>query len=360
MTKTDADYEITTMAPGTNVQPGGAVVSAAYASALLDYLTIRGLDPAQLYAHARLPSARSIAARGQVALSDWMRMFDIAAHALNDPDLALKAGAHINIRHMGVLGQVLMNCATVAEAATQLARYIRLLGEFGEPRVEAHGDRAHLLWTWPHDSPPPRALVQFMQAARAGLTRWLTSRPDLKADAYFFFAAPADTRIYAQIFGGELFFEQPVNQLVVPLHYLQMPIVLADARWRQRAELDALELLDRNATDGAFLQRLKTALTAKLELGRASLDEASRDLGFNPRTLQRKLDAEGTTFRRVLDEVRLTRARHYLRDPGLRLADVAFLLGYSEQSAFQYAFKQWTGQTPGQYRAHALPQRDAC
>lgn len=332
-----------------------AVVSAAYASALLDYLRVQGLDPDALYTRSPLPSFEQLLARGQLSLGEWMRMFEIAAEALDDPDLALKAGAQINIRHMGVLGQVLMNCSHVADAAAQLSRYIRLLGEFGQPQVEIHGTEAHLIWTWPYDCAPPVALVQFMQAARATLTRWLTSRPDIRGDAHFFFPAPADTRVYERLFGGALHFNAPVNKIVVEARYLQAPIVLADESWRRRAEREARVVLQRLAGETELSQQLRKLLLDRLELGRACLDEAARELGLHPRALQRRLDAEGTSFRSLLDEVRLIRARQHLQDPRLRLAEVAFLLGYSEQSAFQYAFKQWTGKTPGEYRNSLAP-----
>mgnify|MGYP006141124033 CR=1 FL=1 len=161
------------------------------------------------------------------------------------------------------------------------------------------------------------------------------------------------TAEYQRIFGGRLIFDAPVNMLVIPEDYLRAPIALADPDWRRRAEREASVVLKQLSGDTEFMRRLKASLIGKLEFGRASLDEAATDLGLTPRTLQRKLVAEGTRFRAVLDEVRLARAEHYLRDPKLRLADVAFLLGYTEQSAFQYAFKQWTGQTPGQFRAGA-------
>lgn len=329
-----------------------AKVTAAYAAALVDYVRSRGLDPQKLYANSGLPDLESLAARGQISFRDWLKMFDIAADALGEPDLALKAGASIKIKHLGVLAQVIMNCATIGEAFLQLARYIRLLGEFGQPELKIHGDSAHLIWGWPYPSDPPVALVLFMQAARTSLVRWLTSRPDMVGDVYFYFPAPADTVIYKEIFGGKLFFGQATNKIVIPASYLQAPIVCADESWRKLAEIEASAVLHQLSGESELQQQLKKSLISKLELGCVSLDEAARELGMTSRTLQRKLDAEGQSFRRILDEVRLARAQNYLRDPKLSLADVTFLLGYAEQSAFQYAFKQWTGETPGEYRSH--------
>lgn len=330
-----------------------AWVTAAYAVALVDYVHECGLDPASLYAENHLASLQTIQNGGQITLGAWLEMFDIAATATGDPDFALKAGASITIKHMGVLGPVLMNCSTLMDAALQLIRYIRVLGEFGQPKLEIHGDHAHLIWVWPYPAMPPAGLVQFMQAARAMNTRWMTARYDVPADAYFFFPRPKNVDVYKKVFGGKLFFDQPVNKLVVLASHLQLPIVTGsqDQRWLKAAEKEAQSVLKQLTSETALQQQIKKSLLGKLAIGRASLEEVAKEMQLNPRTLQRRLEAEDQSFRQILDEVRLVRAQNYLRDPKLSLAEIAFLLGYAEQSAFQYAFKQWTGQTPGDYRS---------
>ena len=74
------------------------------------------------------------------------------------------------------------------------------------------------------------------------------------------------------------------------------------------------------------------------------------ELKLSPRTLQRKLSEAGATFQQVLDQARFGLAKEYLRQPDLSLVDIAFLLGYQEQSAFNHAFKEWAGVNPGAYR----------
>jgi AraC-like DNA-binding protein len=76
----------------------------------------------------------------------------------------------------------------------------------------------------------------------------------------------------------------------------------------------------------------------------------AEELKLSPRTLQRKLSDAGATFQQVLDQARFALAKDYLRRPELSLIDIAFLLGYQEQSAFNHAFKEWAGVNPGAYR----------
>ena len=78
--------------------------------------------------------------------------------------------------------------------------------------------------------------------------------------------------------------------------------------------------------------------------------QLARRLGLGERTLQRRLQRDGTSFAALLDEIRAQLARSYLGDPRLAIFEVAYLLGYSEPSAFNRAFRRWTGQSPRRWR----------
>lgn len=324
-----------------------ARVAGAYAAALVDYLRASGVSPSAIYP---VDCLSAIAAHEEVLLGDLLDMFDIAARVTGDPDIALKAGVSVGDRHIGALAQVLMSCANLAEAAVQFARYHRLLGEFGRPALEVRGDVLHLIWNWPYAEAPPAHLVRFMQAGRIANVRRLTGLAGQPADACFTFPAPADTSVYASIFGGNLHFGQPVNQIVAPAAVLLTPIVCADPAWRQQAESEARAVLAQLTAETALQREIKTLLVSRLKFGGIRLAEVAAALGLSTRTLHRRLGEEGCNFRQVLDEVRLTRARIYLANPELSLEDIAFLLGYAEKSSFQNAFKLWTGLPPGEYR----------
>jgi AraC-like DNA-binding protein len=87
-----------------------------------------------------------------------------------------------------------------------------------------------------------------------------------------------------------------------------------------------------------------------LESGEPAIESVARRLGTTPRTLQRRLHDEGTSFHQVLDEVRREVAVSHMRGRRATIDEVAFLLGFEKPSSFHRAFKRWTGVTPGEFR----------
>ena len=95
---------------------------------------------------------------------------------------------------------------------------------------------------------------------------------------------------------------------------------------------------------------MRALLATNLAQDRARLPQIAQEMQVTPRTLQRKLSESGVSFQQVLDQTRRELAQDYLREGQLALAEIAFLLGYQEQSSFNHAFKEWTGQNPSAFR----------
>lgn len=338
------------MTTDRKVPPPGGVIASLYARGLIDYLRTRGVDPDLLYGPARVTQLDAGRGHEEIPLAEWISMFDLAIAHCRDPALPLKAGASLHVRHLGVLGHVLMNCETLGEVAAQLARYIRLLGQIGQPEVRVQDERVHLLWRWPYDTPPEPSVAQFMLGARAMFMRWLSDRPALRYDAHLHFPQPADITAYEQVFGGTLKFGQCDSKMVFPVAYMQLPVANADEDLRRQVEARAQSMLRRLSGEPELLRELKTVLSRNLANGRVALGDSAAALELTPRTLQRRLEAFGQSYQRVLDEVRRNAAENLLRDPHVSLTQIAFLLGYTEQSTFHNAFRRWTKLSPGVYR----------
>ncbi|HAT32227.1 MAG TPA: AraC family transcriptional regulator, partial [Janthinobacterium sp.] len=129
------------------------------------------------------------------------------------------------------------------------------------------------------------------------------------------------------------------------------PVPNADVSLYPVLQQHAEQLLSRRALAGGGLgAQVRAAIIRNLSRGQVRLPAIADELKLSPRTLQRKLSESGASFQQVLDEARFALAKDYLRQPGLSLVDIAFLLGYQEQSAFTHAFKEWAGANPGAYR----------
>jgi AraC-like DNA-binding protein len=162
---------------------------------------------------------------------------------------------------------------------------------------------------------------------------------------------PADATEHERVFRSPLLFRQPGNQMIIRKEDLALPIFLASP--------DLLEALERFADErvqdlyqrDTWADRVTHSIGQMLSRGeRPGIEAAAQGLAVSTRHLQSRLKAEGVSYQQLLDRIRQEMALRYLRKPEVTICDIAFLLGFSEQSAFNHAFKKWTGKTPGEYR----------
>ena len=124
------------------------------------------------------------------------------------------------------------------------------------------------------------------------------------------------------------------------------PFLTADNSLWEMFEPELQRCLAQLEGSATMRERTKAALLEGLPSGVTAMDEIARKLAMSKRTLQRRLDQEGHTFRAVLDATRQELAHHYLRTTTLSYSEIAFLLGFEETTSFYRAFQRWTGKTP--------------
>ncbi|HVZ73383.1 MAG TPA: AraC family transcriptional regulator [Polyangia bacterium] len=272
--------------------------------------------------------------------------------ACGDPWFGLSLAAGVPDASLGILAAVILHAPTLEQGFRASVRYARLLQDVAACHVEpaAHGGLSFVQEPAARGLVPPRHAVEFAFARAVLMARRSTGVEIVPRAVRFAFAEPALVDRYAELFGARVTFGGARNELELDAATLALPQRQADPWLRALVEQRARALLARLGPETTFAARVAVAVARAIHRGVADLDVVARELRIGPRTLQRNLTREGRTFRAVVDEARRELAKQALADRRESLAQIALLLGFSEQTAFHRAFVRWTGKTPGQFR----------
>lgn len=331
---------------GESVEVRGMVPST-YVRLLYEYLERRGLDARRLLREP--PPQPADRGTGRYPVARWRSLLERAAAALEDPLLGLKLGRSITPAHLGVIGYVLLACGNLGAALQRLEQYQRLVYDVNPMRYHAEGSSVVLEWGVEQGRPGPLA-DETAIAALVQMARDLSGKRFAPEQVSFVNPAPASLKPYRDWFGCPVRFGAASTTLRFPARYLALPLRQPDAALlallQQQADALLAELPDSDDTE----QSVRRCIVRLSREGEVSLQRIAAELHTTPRTLHRRLEQRGRNFRSLREDTRRRLAEDYLRDPRLRLAEIAQLLGYSEQSAFSRSFRRWTGETPRRWR----------
>jgi AraC-like DNA-binding protein len=285
--------------------------------------------------------------------------FELAATVTGDPHIGMHAAEHIRPVHFGVLGYILMSCETFGEVLRYRERWIQLVS-YGETwgQERAGSDVVVYRSCAIPEFPDGRQCTECGLASQVVFARWISGHDEHPSRVRFNHPRPADLREHRRIFGCELLFDAPRPEIHFPADYLQRRLMQSNPELLRmmsaRAEQLAAGLgLHGDPTIGA----IRRMVAQRIAVSVPALDDIAQILGVSTRVLQRNLAAASTTYMDVVEETRKQIALGYLQDPQLSLVDIAFLMGFSEQSAFNRAFKRWTGITPAAARQASKSKR---
>lgn len=323
-------------------------IAASYAQLLYEYLENQGLDAAQV-----LGAPRPDATQHYVPMSDWQTWLRRVDALEKRPALGLRIAEGISARHFGVLGYAALACGTVAEALQRLERYHASVYDANPAKVTVAPEGVVI--EWGVERGKPGALVdETAIASLVQLARDMTGRYWPVHSVSFVNPTPLNTQPYEDFFGGPVSFGAPMTRLVFAHEYLALPLRKSDPALLALLDQQAEQLLQQVAAVPAVVDAWRKTLVPLIREGQTSLAALAQAHHTSPRSLQRRLSEQGMSFQQLLDKTRQHLAEGHLRDAKLDLAEIALLLGYSEQSAFTRAFRSWTGLAPAQWRRHRL------
>lgn len=274
----------------------------------------------------------------------WMEL----ERTSGDPNLGLRLGSLEHGLPAGhVLFSVMLNSPTVGEALQRYCRYHGLMADIVEPRLAVSQDGAVLGLGYAVEL--HRQHVELIFSLVVSVLRQLASGR-FQGRITFRHPRPTDTSEHERLLGPDVDFARPEDQIILPRSFLDRPIPRADGELLPILEQYARRALERLDPGKTWTSEVARLLNRSLCEGKPGLDQVSRRLGMSRRSLQARLASEGTSYQDVLDGVRKEMACFYLRQSEMSLTEVAFLLGYSDQSAFTHSFRKWTGDSPGSYR----------
>jgi AraC-like DNA-binding protein len=272
----------------------------------------------------------------------------------NDEDLGIKAARLVALGRGGALDYAMNTAPTVRKAIEFGARYSRLYSDSLRVLLDIRGSRAFVRLGTTH--PAPRAVPDFaMGIWYQNFTRTpLGESP--KIECSFEHATPPHTGSYDDLYGSaQLRFSAPFYGVSFDREYLDAPLQTADAETHAllcaHIALTASHLEDRVDVS----HRVRELAMNDLLDRTPTLTAVATQLRMSARTLGKRLEREGTTFSRILDDLRRALALEYVAHNSVTHSEIAFRLGFAHVEAFYRAFKRWTGLSPLAYRKSLPP-----
>jgi AraC-like DNA-binding protein len=280
------------------------------------------------------------------------QLFENAARTLDAPDFGLQLSEFHDASILGTVALVVLNSDTVGAALDAIASNIQFHNPSARVRVTTDATRG--IARYEHDpglgeGAPRRQAIEMIYAIAFRLLCTLTGNDGSDWRVRFRHGRGATLRQYRRHFSCSIEFGRDRDCIEFPSRLLRVDIDRADPNLRALATRYLAQLKRRYPSD--LRRQVAELVRRQLPNGGGHVARISAILGLHPKTLQRRLREENTTFERIADEVRRALAEEYLVFSVLPLPEVAALVGYSGQTAFIVACRRWFGVTPKRYRS---------
>jgi AraC-like DNA-binding protein len=278
-------------------------------------------------------------------------LWNLAVEASGNPVIALNMAQAVRPSSFHVVGYALMSSRNLHEGISSLVRYQRIIGESADLSFHPTSDGYELTLAIHGDRlPSARESAEGSLAYILAFCRWLACRPLTPRLVSFTGGAPANLKPYCEVFQAPLKFNAEHYALLFDRTDLDAPLHSANEALAQLHERFAGEYLAR-FSDGQITHQVRQLLCRLLPQGEPKREVVAQTMFMSERTLQRRLQAEGSGFQQLLDGTRRELASQYLIQPELTLQEISYLLGFAAPNNFFRAFRRWFNTTPNEYRA---------
>lgn len=325
--------------------------SAALGRAKLAFAVARGFEEDVILRILRTTRAELDDPDGRLPMGPALAFWEHVVRTLDDPGVPIQFAERMSPSDFGVLGFAAMTAPSGRDALHRAARYYELLVDMSRLTLEDtdEGVRIELLRAGERVL-AVRLVTEYAVACLLQSMRAVTGVGFAPVRVAFRHPAPRDVDAHRRFFRAPIQFEVDWDGMVVPSSVLARVPPATNIQMGSFFERHAQELLRRVQSDRSLPERVRASIAQELANGEPSMAAVAKRLGTSERTLRRLLESESASFRDLVDAVRRDLALEYLRDAKANVTEIAYLLGFSEVSAFSRAFKRWYGDSPRTYR----------
>jgi AraC-like DNA-binding protein len=340
-------------APMTKLGPNEKVYPVVKIAKVVDALKDEGVSPKDALAGIHLSEAQLASPTVRVSANQVIESCRNALRLSRNPHFAYQTGLRFHVSTYSMYGFAMLSSTDFRRTMAFAVEYHQLAAPLVDVQFLEQDKVA--MWTMvPFPFPQVDAslykfIVELQVGAHASLHRDLMGPSFGASELHFTFGRPRGAEKDVEVFGCPVLYGQPENKFFFDANWLNGTPNLGN----EVTYAELLQLCDKLLGE----LKLNTGMAGKVReiflacLGQpTSFEHIAGRLKMSARTLRRKLEQEGTSFRELIDELRAHAAIKYVRDTDLTVEDIAFALGFSDAAAFRHAFRRWTKSAPHEYR----------
>jgi AraC-like DNA-binding protein len=289
--------------------------------------------------------------RQMIPAQRYYEMLEGMAKEVDVTDLPIRTGASMNLDEYGALGLAFKAATTLGASYARVERYARLWTSVVDYELRT-SDRGTLFIL--HRAGERRLGLRLSNeatlASSVAIARQVCPEPLSPKEVLIRHPAPKSIGAHEDWFGCPVRFDADLDAILYATETLDQPNILGDEGISRYLLLHLDAELSEISQDPPVISAARAAIAQALSEGAPKMADIARGLGLSARSFHRRLSEHGLSFQSLTEETRRDLAEGLLRDESHSLAEIAFLTGFSEQSAFTRAFKRWMGTTPASYR----------
>ena len=344
--------------------PDEKIYSAVKLATIVDSLAADGVSPTDALDGVHISKSAMSSPTTRVSLNQVIDCYRNAARLSRNPRFAYETGLRFHVSTYGMYGFAILSSMNFRRTMHYAVKYHELATPLADISFKEGAERGE--WTIvpiPHprvDALLYKFLVELQVGIHVSLHRDIMGASFVAHEIHVTYGSPDDARTYLEVFGCRVLFNQPANKLVFDASWLDGAPKLGNEITCSEILTLCDQLMEDLQLRIGIAGKVRELLLVKL-MRPTGFDAIANDLHMTTRTLRRKLREENTSFRQLVDELRMHVAIKYLRDTDLTTEDIAHALGFSDAANFRHAFRRWTGVAPREFRSPpgALSTSDA-